>query len=74
MPPSANNAESSRDGRFVRNASPTVDPRFRHLTDPQSSHRILGNTLNKSIPGTLDLRGGSSRAERDDRGGGRWSR
>ena len=41
MPPSANNAESSRDGRFVRNASPTVDPRFRHLTDPQSSHRIL---------------------------------
>ena len=32
------------------------------------------NTLNKSVPGTLDLRGGSSRAERDDRGGGRWSR
>ena len=35
---------------------------------------LLGNTLNKSVPGTLDLRGGSSRAERDDRGGGRWSR
>ena len=32
------------------------------------------NTLNKSVPGTLDLRGGSSRAEREDRGGGRWSR
>ena len=32
------------------------------------------NTLNKSVPGTLDLQGGSSRAERDDRGGGRWSR
>ena len=35
---------------------------------------IARNTLNKSVPGTLDLRGGSSRAERDDRGGGRWSR
>ena len=35
---------------------------------------VTRNTLNKSIPGTLDLRGGSSRAERDDRGGGRWSR
>ena len=46
---------------------------------PGTEVRVMGedgtrNTLNKSVPGTLDLRGGSSRAERDDRGGGRWSR
>ena len=40
----------------------------------RGAHRLARNTLNKSVPGTLDLRGGSSRAERDDRGGGRWSR
>ena len=40
----------------------------------QNSAYKARNTLNKSVPGTLDLRGGSSRAERNDRGGGRWSR
>ena len=43
-------------------------------TDKTATARSPRNTLNKSVPGTLDLRGGSSRAERDDRGGGRWSR
>ena len=48
------------------------DPPHPRLSDCRAG--LPRNTLNKSVPGTLDLRGGSSRAERDDRGGGRWSR
>ena len=57
----------SRSTVRYRSARPPREPLRARL-------RKARNTLNKSVPGTLDLRGGSSRAERDDRGGGRWSR
>ena len=53
---------------------PVSYPPGRGDVRPVHRGRSARNTLNKSVPGTLDLRGGSSRAERDDRGGGRWSR